>query len=100
MRKLVVGAVAAAVLSAAAPSLAQTGMPSVIPPAREWVDIPALAPAVTDPDDRARMNAEIVRAIEAADGDQAAARQAIAAIVARYQDAALPQGARMRGSPK
>lgn len=99
MRKLVVLAVAA-VLSVATPSLAQNGIPSVIPPAQQWRDVPAIAPAVTDAATRAQMNAEIVEAIAAADGDQEAARRAIAAIAARYQEAASPQGARMRAGPK
>ena len=46
------------------------------------------------------MNAEIVQAITAADGDQAEARRAISAIVARYQEAAAAQAARTRPSPK
>ena len=100
MRNLVLLAAAVAALAAASPSLAQNGLPPVIPPAGEWVDIPALAPAVTDAETRAQMNAEIVRAIVDADGDQAAARRAIGAIVARYQEIASPQGARMRTSPK
>lgn len=99
MRKLVVLTVAA-VLAAASPVLAQTGLPATIPAASEWRDIPALAPAETDPEVRARMNAEIVEAITAADGDQAAARQAVSAIVARYQEAASSQAARTRPGPK
>lgn len=100
MRKLVLLAVAAAILSATSPSLAQNGLPAVIPPAMEWVDIPALAPAVTDRDTRARMNQDIVQAIIDADGDQARARAAITAIVARYQENAQAQGARTRPGPK
>lgn len=100
MRKLVFAAVAAAILSAAAPSLAQTGLPAVIPEAQNWRDIPTLAPAVTDAETRAQMNAEIVRAIAASNGDDETARRAIAAIVARYQEIASPQGARMRPGPK
>jgi hypothetical protein len=46
------------------------------------------------------MNAEIVQAIRDADGDEEAARRAINAIAARYQEAALPQGARGRPGPK
>ena len=99
MRRLAV-LTAVAVLAVAGPVMAQTGMPAVIPAASEWRDIPALAPAVTDGETRARMNAEIVRAIQEADGDQAAARRAISAIVARYQDLAAPQGARTRPAPK
>lgn len=99
MRKFVVLAVAA-VLSSASPVLAQAGLPSVIPAASDWHDIPALAPAETDAATRARMNAEIVQAITAADGDQAEARRAISAIVARYQEAAAAQAARTRPSPK
>lgn len=100
MRKLVFLAVAA-VLSAVTPSLAQiNAIPAVIPAAQEWRDVPALAPAVTDADTRELMNAEIVRAIAASDGDQEAARRAIAAIVARYQENASSQGARVRPGPK
>lgn len=99
MRKLVVLAVAA-VLSSVSPVLAQTGLPSVIPAASEWRDIPALAPTVTDPELRARMNADIVAAITGADGDQPAARRAIAAIVARYEELAGPNDARTRPGPK
>ena len=100
MRKLVFLAVAA-VLSIATPSLAQlNAVPAVIPPANQWVDVPALAPAVTDADMRARMNAEIVRAITEANGDDAAARQAIAVISERYQGRASTQSARMAPSPK
>lgn len=100
MRKLVVLAVAAAVLSSATAILAQTGLPSVIPVASDWRDIPALAPTVSDPELRARMNAEIVVAITAAGGDQETARRAIAAIVIRYEEASAPQGARTRPGPK
>ena len=100
MRKFVFLAVVAA-LSAATPSLAQiNAIPAVIPPAAQWVDVPALAPAVTDGDTRELMNAEIVRAITAANGDDEAARRAIAAIAARYQENAAPQGARVRPGPK
>ena len=99
MRKFVFLAVAA-VLSAATPSLAQVLLPSVLPAAEAWVDIRTLAPAVTDPETRAQMNAEIARAITAADGDDVAARRAITAIVNRYQDIASPQGARVRPGPK
>ncbi|WP_426042717.1 hypothetical protein [Brevundimonas sp. TWP2-3-4b1] len=99
MRKFVFLAVAA-VLVAARPSLAQTAIPAVIPVASAWVDIPALAPAVTDRDTRALMNQEIVQAIVQADGDQDQARRAISAIVARYQENAQAQGARTRPSPK
>lgn len=100
MRQFVLVAAAVAVLAAASPALTQNGLPAVIPSADRWVDIPTLAPAVTEPEMRAQMNAEIVRAIAAAAGDQEAARRAIAAIVARYQELASPQGARMRSSPK
>ena len=100
MRQFVLVAAAVAALAAASPSLAQNGLPAVIPSADRWVDIPTLAPAVTEPEMRARMNAEIVRAIADADGDQEAARRAIGDIVARYQELASPQGARMRTSPK
>ena len=100
MRKTMLVAAAVAVLAAASPSLAQSGLPAVIPPADRWVDIPALAPAVTEPEMRAQMNAEIVRAIADADGDQEAARRAIGQIVARYQEIASPQGARTRPGPK
>ena len=99
MRKFVFLAVAA-VLVAATSSLAQTAIPAVIPVASAWVDIPALAPAVTDRDTRALMNQEIVQAIVQADGDQDQARRAISAIVARYQENAQAQGARTRPSPK
>ena len=99
MRKFVFLAVSA-VLAAATPSLAQTGMPAVIPAASAWVDIPALAPAVTDRETRALMNQEIVQAIVQAGGDQDQARRAISAIVARYQENAQSQGARTRPSPK
>ena len=99
MRKFVFLAVAA-VLVAARPSLAQTAIPAVIPVASAWVDIPALAPSVTDRDTRALMNQEIVQAIVQADGDQDQARRAISAIVARYQENAQAQGARTRPSPK
>ena len=61
----------------------------------EWRDVPSLGPAVTDPGARARMNEEIRGAIEAADGDQDAARQAILAIVQRYTENAA-QAARSR----
>jgi len=88
----------AAVLAVASPAVAQ--VPQPIPPADQWRDVPALAPAMTDPDTRARMNAEIVQAIVAANGDQEAARAAITAIAARYQELALPQGARTRPGPK
>ncbi|WP_425989442.1 hypothetical protein [Brevundimonas sp. TWP2-3-2] len=99
MRKFVFLAVAA-VLVAATSSLAQTAIPAVIPVASAWVDIPALAPAVTDRDTRVLMNQEIVQAIIQADGDQDQARRAISAIVARYQENAQAQGARTRPSPK
>lgn len=99
MRKLVVLTVAA-VLAAVSPVLAQEGLPPVIPAAAEWRDIPHLAPAVTDPELRARMNAEIVTAITEAHGNQEAARRAISAIVTRYQEAMGPQGARVRPGPK
>ncbi len=102
MRKLVFLAVAAAI-AAATPAPAQTippAIPAVIPMPLEWRDIPALAPAVTDRETRAEMNQEIVAAIIEADGDQEQARRAIAAIVARYQENALSQGARMRPGPK
>lgn len=100
MRKIVFLAVAAAIVIAATPSLAQSGMPVVIPSASAWVDIAALAPAVTDRETRALMNQEIVQAIIQADGDQDQARRAISAIVARYQENAQSQGARTRPSPK
>ncbi|MGV3577826.1 hypothetical protein [Brevundimonas sp.] len=82
MRTLAVLAVAA-VLSSATVVLAQTGLP-----------------AVTDAETRAQMNAEIVQAITAADGDQAAARSGVSAIVTRYQEAAESQAARTRPRPK
>ena len=70
----------AAILAASAPALAQVvELPPVIPAADQWRDIPTLAPAVTDPDTRARMNAEIVQ---------------------RYQNNALAQDARTRPEPK
>lgn len=100
MRKFVLLAVAAAILSAASPSLAQIARVDVSSNAKQWVDNPALAPAVTDPATRARMNAEIVAAIAEAGGDQDQARAAIATIAARYQEAAAPQGARTRPGPK
>jgi hypothetical protein len=100
MRKVMFLAVAAVLLSAAPSSAQVAAIPAVIPPASEWVDVPALAPAVTDPDTRAQMNAEIARAIADAGGDDAAARRAIAAIAARYQENATAQGARFRPGPK
>lgn len=99
MRKFVFLAVSA-VLVAATPSLAQNAIPAVIPAASAWVDIPALAPAVTEPETRARMNQEIVQAIVQAGGNQDQARRAISAIVSRYQENAEAQGARTRPSPK
>ena len=99
MRKFVFLAVAA-VIAAATPVMAQNFIPAVIPLALEWVDIPQLAPAVTDRETRAQMNQEIVNAIIQADGDQAQARAAITAIVARYQANAVAQGARVRAGPK
>ena len=99
MRKFVVLAVSA-VLSSASPVLAQAGLTSVIPAASAWRDIPALAPTVTDSELRSRMNADIVAAITEANGDQQAARRAIAAIVAHYEDLAAGQGARTRPGPK
>jgi hypothetical protein len=91
----------AAILAASAPALAQVvELPPVIPAADQWRDIPTLAPAVTDPDTRARMNAEIVQVIIASDGDQLMMRAGIVNIVQRYQDNALPQGARTRPGPK
>lgn len=102
MRKFVF-LTAAAVLAAASPTMAQNvpaAIPVVIPMPMDWVDIPALAPAVTDRETRARMNQEIVNAIIEADGDQDAARRAIAAIVNRYQENAQAQGARTRPGPK
>ena len=77
MRKFMFLAVAAAVLSTSAPSLAQNAVPAVIPAASAWVDIPDLAPAVTDRETRVQMNQEIVQAISQADGDQDQARRAI-----------------------
>ena len=69
MRKFVLLAVAAAVLSVATPSLAQVNaIPAVIPSASERVNVPALAPAVTDPETRAQMSAEIARAETAVTG--------------------------------
>lgn len=101
MRRFLFLAAAAVILSAASPSLAQNVARIDVPPAgQQWVDNPALAPAVTDPATRARMNAEIVAAIAQANGDQDRARAAIAAIAARYQEAASPQGARTRPGPK
>ncbi len=100
MRKLVFAAAVAAILSAATPSSAQVAKIDIPSAAQQWVDNPALAPAVTDPATRARMNAEIVAAITDANGDQDQARAAIAAIAARYQQAASPQGARVRPGPK
>ncbi len=102
MRKFVFLA-AAAVLAAATPVLAQSipaAIPAVIPTPLDWVDIPALAPAVTDRPTRDRMNQEIVNAILQADGNQDQARRAIAVIVNRYQEAAQAQGARTRPGPK
>lgn len=99
MRKIAFLA-AVAVLAVAGPAAAQAGLPAVIPAASAWRDIPALVPELTDAETRARMNAEIVRAIQEADGDQAAARRAISAIVARYQEIASSQGARTRPAPK
>jgi hypothetical protein len=98
MRKFAFLAIAAA-LAAAAPSLAQVVV-TIPASADRWVDNPQLAPALTDPEMRARMNAEIVQAIISADGDQQAARQAILVIAARYQELATPQGARTRPGPK
>lgn len=91
----------AAIMAASAPALAQTvQLPSVIPAADQWRDVPTLAPDVTDPDTRARMNAEIVQAIVESEGDQLLARAAITIIVQRYQNNALPQNARTRPGPK
>lgn len=87
---------AVAVLGVAVPAVAQDFR---IPPAAEWVDVPALAPSVTSPQSRAEMNAEIVAAIEASNGDEAAARAAILRIAARYE-AEVPQSARVRPGPK
>jgi|GEM_PF-5250160 len=103
MRKLLLLAVAAAATIATAagtPSLAQEVVRGEIPPPQRWIDRPGLAPAVTDPETRAQMNREIVEAITAANGDEAEARRAIAAIVARYQTQAQAQNARMRPGPK
>ena len=102
MRKFVFLA-AAAVLAVSTPVVAQTipvGIPAVIPAASSWVDIPALAPAVTDVSTRQRMNQDIVTAIAQANGNQEEARRAIAVIVNRYQDAAQAQSARTRPGPK
>lgn len=100
MRTLrLVAASAIAVALMAAP-VAATAAVQQIPPADQWRDNPQLAPAVTDPEMRARMNAEIVQAIRNAGGDQEAARRAIAAIAARYQEAAQAQSARGRPGPK
>jgi hypothetical protein len=98
MRGVLVGVMVAAMAVAAIPVIAASSQQ--IPPADQWVDHPALAPACTDPVQRAQMNAEIVQAILAADGDEDAARQAIARIAARYQEAAQAQGARTRPGPK
>jgi len=85
----------------AAPALAQVvELPPVIPAADQWRDIPTLAPAVTDPDTRARMNAEIVQVIIASDGDQLMMRAGIVNIVQRSQNNALAQDARTRPEPK
>ncbi|MFY7852913.1 MAG: hypothetical protein ACOVQ6_14150 [Brevundimonas sp.] len=100
MRSMTRLAATALVLALAAAPLAAVAAIQQIPPADEWRDNPQLAPAVTDPEMRARMNAEIVQAIRDADGDEEAARRAINAIAARYQEAALPQGARGRPGPK
>jgi hypothetical protein len=100
MRTLrLVAASAIAVALMAAP-VAATAAAQQIPPADQWRDNPQLAPAVTDPEMRARMNAEIVQAIRDANGDEEAARRAINAIAARYQEAAQAQGARGRPGPK
>lgn len=91
----------AAILAASAPAFAQAvQLPSVIPAADQWRDIPTLAPAVTDPDTRAQMNAEIVQVIIASEGDQLMMRAGITNIVNRYQNNALPQNARTRPGPK
>lgn len=94
-----VAASALAMALMAAPVVAAAAIQQ-IPPADQWRDNPQLAPAVTDPEMRARMNAEIVQAIRNANGDQEAARRAIAAIAARYQEAAQAQSARPRPGPK
>lgn len=96
--RLVVASALAVALTAA--PVAATSAIQQIPPADQWRDNPQLAPAVTDPEMRARMNAEIVQAIRDANGDEEAARRAIAAIAARYQELAQPQGARGRPGPK
>lgn len=91
----------AAILSASAPALGQVvDLPSVIPAADQWRDIPTLAPAVTDPDTRAQMNAEIVQVIIASEGDQLMMRAGITNIVNRYQANAQPQSGRTRPGPK
>ncbi len=97
LRVFAASALAAALMVA---PVAATATAQQIPPADQWRDNPQLAPAVTDPQDRARMNAEIVQAIRDADGDEEAARRAIAAIAARYQEAAQSQAARGRPGPK
>jgi hypothetical protein len=100
MRTLrLVAAPVLAVALMAAPVVAAAAVQQ-IPPADQWRDNPQLAPAVTDPEMRARMNAEIVQAIRDANGDQEAARRAVNAIAERYQNLALPQGARGRPGPK
>ena len=100
MRTLRLAAVSALAVALMAAPVVTTAAVQQIPPADQWRDNPQLAPAVTDPEVRARMNAEIVQAIRDANGDEEAARRAINAIAARYQEAALPQGARGRPGPK
>lgn len=91
----------AAILAASGSALAQVvNLPSVIPAADQWRDIPTLAPDVTDPDTRARMNEEIVQVIVASDGDQLMMRAGITTIVNRYQANAQPQNGRTRPAPK
>ncbi|MBX9706892.1 MAG: hypothetical protein K2X61_03040 [Caulobacteraceae bacterium] len=85
---------------AAAPVATGAAIQRVPPEADQWRDNRQLAPAVTDPEMRARMNAEIVEAIRDANGDEEAARRAINAIAARYQEAAEAQAARGRPGPK
>lgn len=100
MRRTLSLVLAAAILSASAPVIAQVvELPSVIPAADQWRDIPTLAPAVTDPETRAQMNAEIVQVIIASDGDQLMMRAGITNIVQRYQNNALAQGARVPHGP-
>lgn len=100
MRPMIRFALSALVLCLAAAPMASVALAQDIPPADQWRDNPQIAPAVTDPELRARMNGEIVEAIRNANGDEEAARRAIADIAARYTAASQAQAARTRPGPK